>query len=156
MVNRPWYQRAPHPRGASYLGRGALEPVGDHRDLIGGVVGEQPPESLVEGLVDGEDGSGGGRLGHHPDPAPVVRSILTGLGVVAAAGLVTWLLHLAGWGKPSGPRPESAWDWRVRDTSARTGHAGCLGCRIRGPRRARAGALAAGPAHAAPAVDGGA
>ncbi|MGW5852419.1 HGxxPAAW family protein [Streptomyces sp. NPDC055254] len=59
-----------------------------------------------------------------------------GLGVVAVAGLVTWLLHLAGWGKPSGPRPEVEWDWRVRDATARTGHADCLGCRVGGPRRA--------------------
>ncbi|MFF8258812.1 HGxxPAAW family protein [Streptomyces virginiae] len=62
--------------------------------------------------------------------------ILIGLGVVVLAGLVTWLLHLAGWGKPSGPRPEAEWAWRVRDPAARTGHAGCLGCRVAGPRRA--------------------
>ncbi|AXE25144.1 hypothetical protein C0216_18340 [Streptomyces globosus] len=70
-----------------------------------------------------------------------------GLAVVAAAGLATWLLHLAGWGKPSGPRPESAWDWRVRDTAARGGHTDCLGCRMSGGRRAAAGR----PRRAAPA-----
>ncbi|MEU6314871.1 HGxxPAAW family protein [Streptomyces sp. NPDC047014] len=76
-----------------------------------------------------------------------------GLGVVALAGLVTWLLHLVGWGKPSGPRPEPAWDWRVRDTVARTGHADCLGCRMRGGRRAatsRSAVVATPPPSAAP------
>ncbi|MFE7096243.1 HGxxPAAW family protein [Streptomyces erythrochromogenes] len=73
--------------------------------------------------------------------------ILIGLAVVVLAGVVTWLLHLAGWGKPSGPRPESEWDWRVRDTAAHAGHADCLGCRAGGPRRAVA---AARPRPAAP------
>ncbi|GHE37420.1 hypothetical protein CP980_30275 [Streptomyces vinaceus] len=72
-----------------------------------------------------------------------------GLGLVAAAGIVTWLLHLAGWGKPSGPRPRSAWDWRTRDTVARTGHAQCLGCRAGGPRRAAAAAPRPVPAESA-------
>ncbi|WP_030759781.1 HGxxPAAW family protein [Streptomyces sp. NRRL F-2664] len=63
--------------------------------------------------------------------------ILIGLAVVALAGVATWLLHLAGWGKPSGPRSEADWDWRVRDTAARAGHADCLGCRVAArPRRA--------------------
>ncbi|MFJ4776876.1 HGxxPAAW family protein [Streptomyces sp. NPDC088762] len=66
--------------------------------------------------------------------------IWIGLGVVAAAGVVTWVLHLAGWGKPSGPRPAAEWDWRVRDTAAHAGHEDCLGCRLGGPRRARAAA----------------
>ncbi|MFK0219710.1 HGxxPAAW family protein [Streptomyces vinaceus] len=66
--------------------------------------------------------------------------IWLGLGLVAAAGIVTWSLHLAGWGKPSGPRPRAEWDWRTRDTAARTGHAQCLGCRAGGPRRAAAAA----------------
>lgn len=68
--------------------------------------------------------------------------IWTGLAVVAAAGIATWLLHLAGWGKPSGPRPEAQWDWRVRDTLARAGHGDCLGCRLGGPRRGAAAAPA--------------
>lgn len=64
-----------------------------------------------------------------------------GLGIAVAGLLVTWALHLAGWGKPSGPRPREQWDWRVRDLSARQGHPGCLGCRLagRGRRRAAAG-----------------
>jgi hypothetical protein len=79
--------------------------------------------------------------------------IWLGLGLVLGAGLVTWLLHLAGWGKPSGPRPAAEWDWRVRDTAARTGHANCLGCRVSGPRRAAAAALAPRSAASLPAAD---
>ncbi|MFJ7587803.1 HGxxPAAW family protein [Streptomyces sp. NPDC097617] len=81
--------------------------------------------------------------------------IWIGLGVVAAAGIVTWLLHLAGWGKPSGPRPEVDWDWRVRDAVAHAGHAHCLGCRVSGPRRALAAAPRPRSAAARLAVDGG-
>ncbi|MEU9731779.1 HGxxPAAW family protein [Streptomyces sp. NPDC048002] len=76
---------------------------------------------------------------------------LCGLGVVVTSGLVacagvavlvlallaTWVLHLAGWGKPSGPRPVDQWDWRVRDLGARNGHGDCLGCRLAGRRLAR-------------------
>ncbi|WP_235502450.1 MULTISPECIES: HGxxPAAW family protein [unclassified Kitasatospora] len=50
-----------------------------------------------------------------------------GAGLVCAGALASWLLHLAGWGKPSGPRPAEQWDWRVRDTSH---HPDCLGCRL--------------------------
>ncbi|MBE3014884.1 hypothetical protein IL992_37790 [Microbispora sp. NEAU-D428] len=53
-----------------------------------------------------------------------------GIGVIALGGLVTWALHLAGWGKPSGPRPPEQWDWRVKDPM--TGHGGCLACRLAG------------------------
>lgn len=73
-----------------------------------------------------------------------VPGIWIGLAVVAAAGIAAWLLHLAGWGKASGPRPASRRDWRVRDAVAHGGHADCLGCRISGPRRARAGGLVVG------------
>lgn len=62
-----------------------------------------------------------------------------GLAVDAVAVLVTWTLHLAGWGKPPGRRPRSDWGLRVRDTGARSGHAGCVGCRLVG--RGRAGAV---------------
>ncbi|MEW2140937.1 HGxxPAAW family protein [Streptomyces sp. NPDC005409] len=82
--------------------------------------------------------------------------IVIGLGVVALAGLTTWLLHLAGWGKPSGPRPQAEWDWRVRDTVAHTGHAGCLGCRAGGPRRAAAAAPRPRPVAPLPVADSGA
>ncbi|MEJ8645864.1 HGxxPAAW family protein [Streptomyces sp. MS1.HAVA.3] len=85
-----------------------------------------------------------------------VAGIWIGLGIVAAAGIVTWLLHLAGWGKPSGPRPEADWDWRTRDTVARTGHADCLGCRVSGPRRAVAAAPRPRSATSLPAADAGA
>lgn len=79
--------------------------------------------------------------------------IWLGLGLVLVAGLVTWLLHLAGWGKPSGPRPAAEWDWRVRDAVARKGHANCLGCRVSGPKRAAAAALAPRSAASLPAAD---
>ncbi|MER7763457.1 HGxxPAAW family protein [Streptomyces sp. NPDC097619] len=71
------------------------------------------------------------------------------LAVVAV--LVTWALHLAGWGKPGGPRPETEWSWRVRDTAARAGHPGCVGCRAAGRRVPAATAPAPGPAAGSPA-----
>ncbi|MFB4424278.1 HGxxPAAW family protein [Streptomyces sp. QL37] len=55
-----------------------------------------------------------------------------GVAVLALAALTCWALHLAGWGKPGGPRPEGVRDWRTRDTAARHGHPGCLGCRLAG------------------------
>ncbi|MEU6425101.1 HGxxPAAW family protein [Microbispora sp. NPDC046973] len=58
-----------------------------------------------------------------------------GIGVILLGGLATWALHLAGWGKPSGPRPPEQWDWRVKDPM--TGHDGCLACRIAGRPRGR-------------------
>ncbi|MFE7776367.1 HGxxPAAW family protein [Streptomyces sp. NPDC057445] len=61
---------------------------------------------------------------------------LLGGGITALAAVVTWALHLAGWGKPSGPRPRHEWSWRVRDRSARHGHPDCLGCRMAGKRPA--------------------
>ncbi|MFE3855730.1 HGxxPAAW family protein [Streptomyces griseorubiginosus] len=64
--------------------------------------------------------------------------IAGGLAVTAVSVLVTWALHLSGWGKPPGRRPRAEWGMRVRDTGAREGHAGCVGCRLagRGGRRA--------------------
>ncbi|MGQ4382228.1 HGxxPAAW family protein [Streptomyces sp. SAS_270] len=54
--------------------------------------------------------------------------------LVAISVLVTWTLHLTGWGKPPGPRPADQWAWRTRDLSARHGHPGCVGCRLAGRR----------------------
>ncbi|WP_031102599.1 HGxxPAAW family protein [Streptomyces sp. NRRL S-146] len=82
---------------------------------------------------------------------------VAGLGVCTASGLliaggaaigvvsllVTWALHLAGWGKGPGLRPRAEWGWRGRDSAAPGGHAECLGCRLAG-RRGR-GAPAAVP-----------
>ncbi|WP_053752716.1 HGxxPAAW family protein [Streptomyces sp. MMG1533] len=60
-----------------------------------------------------------------------------GLAIVVVSLLVTWALHLGGWGKPPGRRPREQWGMRVRDLSARGGHARCVGCRMagRGGRR---------------------
>ncbi|MGW2462987.1 HGxxPAAW family protein [Streptomyces sp. NPDC001761] len=66
---------------------------------------------------------------------PVVGA---GLAVVAVSVLVTWALHLSGWGKPPGVRPREQWGMRVRDTRARDGHPGCVGCRLAGRGRKRA------------------
>ncbi|MFH9086972.1 HGxxPAAW family protein [Streptomyces sp. NPDC017673] len=63
---------------------------------------------------------------------PVVGA---GLAVVAVSVLVTWALHLSGWGKPPGVRPREQWGMRVRDAQARQGHAECVGCRLAGRGR---------------------
>ncbi|MFI5659323.1 hypothetical protein [Streptomyces sp. NPDC051684] len=60
-----------------------------------------------------------------------------GSAVLAAAALLAWALHLAGWGKPPGPRPAAQHPVGVRDMTARDGHANCVGCRLAG-RRPRA------------------
>lgn len=73
-------------------------------------------------------------------PAVSVTLAVLGGGILVLAGLTTWGLHLAGWGKPSGPRPEGEWSWRVRDHAARQGHPDCLGCRLAGRRPAGVGA----------------
>lgn len=62
--------------------------------------------------------------------------LVAGGAVVVLAALATWVLHLAGWGKPSGTRPVAEQPWRVRDTAARGGHPDCLGCRLAGRRGA--------------------
>lgn len=64
-----------------------------------------------------------------------VPLIAGGLATVAAGVLVTWYLHLTGWGKPPGRRPRAEWGMRIRDTSAREGHPGCVGCRLAGRGR---------------------
>ncbi|GAA2296334.1 hypothetical protein GCM10010234_42980 [Streptomyces hawaiiensis] len=75
--------------------------------------------------------------------------VCTVSGVLIAGGvaiglvglLVTWALHLAGWGKGPGLRPRAEWGWRVRDSAAAGGHAECLGCRLAGRGRRAAGAV---------------
>ncbi|MFI7499540.1 HGxxPAAW family protein [Streptomyces sp. NPDC049687] len=73
-----------------------------------------------------------------------------GLAVVAVSVLVTWALHLAGWGKPPGVRPRAEWGMRVRDTGARGGHPECVGCRLAGRGRGRRDAAPAVPTDVAP------
>ncbi|USQ89231.1 hypothetical protein NFX46_39155 [Streptomyces phaeoluteigriseus] len=66
-----------------------------------------------------------------------VSGVLVGAGlvVVALSALVTWALHLSGWGKPPGVRPRAEWGMRVRDPEARAGHPACVGCRLAGRGR---------------------
>lgn len=78
---------------------------------------------------------------------------LAGIGITLGAALLTWLLHLSGWGKPSGPRPESEWPWRTRDRAARRGHPDCLGCRLAG-RRTRSRGKASNAVPVASTVTG--
>lgn len=61
--------------------------------------------------------------------------ITGGLGIVAVSVLVTWALHLSGWGKPPGVRPRGQWRMGTRDLSARDGHAECWSCRLAGRGR---------------------
>ncbi|MGK5698176.1 HGxxPAAW family protein [Streptomyces sp. URMC 128] len=68
--------------------------------------------------------------------------IAGGLAIGVVALLVTWALHLAGWGKGPGIRPRAEWGWRVRDSGARAGHDECLGCRLAGRRKAGSGRTA--------------
>ncbi|WP_405734718.1 hypothetical protein OG885_23470 [Streptomyces sp. NBC_00028] len=64
-----------------------------------------------------------------------VPVLVVGGAVVLLGLLVTWALHLAGWGKPPGRRPREQWGMRARDLSARDGHPGCVGCRLAGRGR---------------------
>ena len=75
-----------------------------------------------------------------------VSGVLVGAGlvVVALGALVTWALHLSGWGKPPGVRPRAEWGMRARDLEARAGHPGCVGCRLAGRGRVAEGALSVG------------
>ncbi|MFF8729949.1 HGxxPAAW family protein [Streptomyces sp. NPDC015171] len=75
--------------------------------------------------------------------------IIGGLAVVAVSALVTWVLHLSGWGKPPGVRPRGEWGMRTRDTRAREGHTGCVSCRLAGRGR-RSGVPEAVPAGSRP------
>ncbi|MFF3073532.1 HGxxPAAW family protein [Kitasatospora sp. NPDC057936] len=58
--------------------------------------------------------------------------------VVALGAVAAWLLHVAGRGKPTGPRPPGQRHWRTPDPAGRHGHPDCLGCRLAGRRPARA------------------
>ncbi|MET8470625.1 HGxxPAAW family protein [Streptomyces sp. NPDC006422] len=84
--------------------------------------------------VAGAATAGAGIIGWRP-------GLWLGAAALAGAALLAWGLHLAGWGKPPGPRPAAQRPVRVRDMSARDGHPGCVGCRIagRGRRAAASG-----------------
>ncbi|MEV0638000.1 HGxxPAAW family protein [Streptomyces sp. NPDC050619] len=77
-----------------------------------------------------------------------VPILAAGLGIAVVSVLVTWALHLTGWGKPPGRRPREQWGMRVKDPGARAGHPGCVGCRLagRGGRRTAAVGEVAVPA----------
>jgi hypothetical protein len=80
-----------------------------------------------------------------------VPALVGGLVITAGSVLVTWILHLTGWGKPPGVRPRDQWGMRVRDTQAREGHPGCVGCRLAGRgRRVESPAPGAIPAESIP------
>ncbi|MFI2202086.1 HGxxPAAW family protein [Streptomyces sp. NPDC020192] len=66
-----------------------------------------------------------------------------GLAVVAVSVLVTWVLHLSGWGKSPGVRDRGEWGMRVRDVRAREGHPGCVSCRLAGRGRRVSGMVPA-------------
>ncbi|MFJ7966614.1 HGxxPAAW family protein [Streptomyces sp. NPDC096324] len=91
--------------------------------------------------VAGWSGAGIAALGFGFCGLAMIRAsgllVLAGVAVLVLAALATWMLHLAGWGKPSGPRPVAQWGWRVRDVTARDGHSDCLGCRLAGRRAPR-------------------
>ncbi|MEU5307728.1 HGxxPAAW family protein [Streptomyces sp. NPDC021562] len=84
--------------------------------------------------------------------AASVPALVAGLAVCAVSVLVTWYLHLAGWGKPPGPRPRSQWALGVRDAGARDGHPGCVSCRLAGRGRRTASGLR--PTHGAGGAEG--
>ncbi|WP_443045988.1 hypothetical protein [Streptomyces sp. GQFP] len=73
-----------------------------------------------------------------------------GIAVRVVAVLVTWALHLAGWGKAPGVRSVGEWRMRERDRSARDGHPGCVGCRLAGRGRRVGGTAVTAGAEAVP------
>ncbi|MEV6840449.1 HGxxPAAW family protein [Streptomyces sp. NPDC051133] len=81
-------------------------------------------------------------------------AVAGGLAVAAGSVLVTWVLHLSGWGKPPGVRPREQWGMRVRDARAREGHPGCVSCRLAGRGRRTAAASAPGAVSMPEAVSG--
>ncbi|MGW3203673.1 HGxxPAAW family protein [Streptomyces sp. NPDC001135] len=70
-----------------------------------------------------------------------VPALVGGLVIVGVSVLVTWALHLAGWGKPPGVRPRGQWGMRTRDSLARQGHPGCVSCRLAGRGRPAPGGV---------------
>ncbi|MER7756504.1 HGxxPAAW family protein [Kitasatospora sp. NPDC097643] len=66
--------------------------------------------------------------------------------VTALGGVASWLLHLAGRGKPTGPRPHHLRHWRTPDPAGRRGHPDCLGCRLAGRTPVAAGEPDTSPA----------
>ncbi|GHH57298.1 hypothetical protein FHS35_004382 [Streptomyces umbrinus] len=80
--------------------------------------------------------------------------IWLGLGVVGLSVLVTWGLHLSGWGKPPGIRPVAERGMRVRDRGARAGHPACVGCRLAGRGRGRGRSVSTVVAVSAQGVQG--
>ncbi|WP_369390410.1 HGxxPAAW family protein [Streptomyces sp. CG1] len=92
-------------------------------------------------------GSGVVGLGVCEASLPVVAG---GLAVAAVSVVVTWVLHLTGWGKPPGVRPREQWGMRVRDAQAREGHAKCVSCRLVGRERRGAVVAAAKGAESMP------
>ncbi|MER7931705.1 MULTISPECIES: HGxxPAAW family protein [unclassified Streptomyces] len=88
-----------------------------------------------------------------------VPALVAGGVVTVVSVLVTWSLHLTGWGKPPGPRPRAEWALGTRDAGARDGHPGCVGCRFAGRGRPAGSLLApvsgAGETEPAPARAGG-
>ncbi|MEV6051672.1 HGxxPAAW family protein [Streptomyces sp. NPDC052107] len=94
-------------------------------------------------------GSGVVGLGMCTASLPLVAGGLAG---VAVSVLVTWVLHLAGWGKPPGVRPRGEWGMRVRDAQAQEGHPGCVSCRLAGRGRWAVVAGAAGRPTAAESI----
>ncbi|MFF3373365.1 HGxxPAAW family protein [Streptomyces sp. NPDC002680] len=77
-------------------------------------------------------------------------AVTGGIAVLVVAVLVTWVLHLAGWGKAPGVRPVGEWRMRERDRSARAGHPGCVGCRLAGRGRRVSGTAVSTGAEAVP------
>ncbi|MEW2260069.1 HGxxPAAW family protein [Streptomyces sp. NPDC047869] len=80
--------------------------------------------------------------------AASTAGVAGGLAVVAASVLVTWALHLSGWGKPPGVRPRAQWGMRDRDTLARAGHPDCVSCRLAGRGRRSGNVMVAVPGEA--------
>ncbi|MEV7200070.1 HGxxPAAW family protein [Streptomyces griseoluteus] len=70
-----------------------------------------------------------------------VAALVGGGVLVAVSVVVTWVLHLSGWGKPPGVRPREEWRMGARDTQAGGGHPGCVGCALAGRRPASAPAV---------------